>query len=331
MNKFFKFLGIVLAFCLLCCGVFACGTTTTANAEELSYISLRINPEIELIIGEDDRVVGVNAINEDGETVLCELDLIGLTAEEAGEAFTAAATELGFIDVDGEATVYVLACGENEEFTKNLENKIKEKINGFFDEKGIFGKTVPEEVEEYAALAEEWGVSLKEARIVNRILELYPELTVEEVLELSNKEQMKLLKEDGEKNGLTAKERDEYGEKVRALKEEYAELFALGEELRELERTLRDKTLTEEERADLLAEYEEAKAEYDALKSAYLAAVESLKQAHREESKAHREEIKEEARERRVENEEKITKHEEKFQGNRERIENDIRDWREGK
>ena len=68
--------------------------------QELSYVSLRINPEIELLVDENGIVVSVNAVNSDGETVLYNLKLEGLTIEEAAEAFTSMSVELGFIDVN---------------------------------------------------------------------------------------------------------------------------------------------------------------------------------------------------------------------------------------
>ena len=139
MKKLCKLLSVLLCVVMACACFIGCNTDATdAKAEELSYVSMRINPEIELVVDEEGIVVAVNAINEDGETVICQLELVGMTVEEAGEAFTAMATELGFIDLNAEqATVYILTEGENDEFVKEIEEKITEKINGFFDKKGV--------------------------------------------------------------------------------------------------------------------------------------------------------------------------------------------------
>ena len=123
MKKIYKILSVLLCLVVLTASLIGCQgnegnneTASTASADELSYVSMRINPEIELVVDADNKVVAVNAINEDGETVLAELSLVGLTVEEAGEAFTAMATELGFIDVDAlESHVYILVDGENDE------------------------------------------------------------------------------------------------------------------------------------------------------------------------------------------------------------------------
>ncbi len=331
MRKTNRLLSAVLGFVLLCACFFGCATNeTTANAEELSYVSMRINPEIELVVDKEGEVVAVNAINEDGETVLCELELIGMTAEEAGEAFTAMATELGFIDVEAEeATVYILAEGKNEEFVKRLEEKLTKKINGYFDEKGIFGKVSPEVLEEFETLAVEWGVSLKDAKMVSRILELYPEMTAEEILSLDFKARIKLIQEDSVKNGFPSHLRGEYKEAVEDLKEEYSELFALRKAVEELEITLKNKELSEEERTLLQAEYEAKKAELDALKAQYKEEIEKVKSETKQKSEEIKQEIKDKAQELREDFSEKLKEHEDRFKEEKEEIEEQIKQWRD--
>lgn len=332
MKKLYKIVSLLIGCCMLLACFSSCFLfpTTTANADELSYISMRINPEIELVVDKEGEVVAVNAINEDGETVLAELDLIGMTAEEAGEAFTAAATELGFIDVDTEeATVYVLAEGKNEEFVKNLEEKLTEKIHGFFDKKGIFGKVAPEDLTEYEALAAEWEVSLKDAKMISRILELYPEMTVEEILELPFAERIKLIKEDSKKNGMPVQIRDEFREKVEALKEEYTKLFELGKELKDLAFKLKNKELTEEEVALLQTEYDAKKAEFDTLKAEYEAAVKALKEESCEKIEEVKNEIVEEAHKRRDEHAGKLQERDERSPKEQEDRKEQIKQWRD--
>ena len=76
--------------------------SVTAELEDLTYVSLRINPEIELIADEDGNVVSANAVNEDGEVVLATVDLEGKSIEEAGAIFTETSNDLGYFTPDGE-------------------------------------------------------------------------------------------------------------------------------------------------------------------------------------------------------------------------------------
>ena len=330
MMKKIQLFSALLGFCMLGSAFVGCGSTETAKAEELSYVSMRINPEIELVVDNGGEVVAANAINEDGETVLSELDLSEMTVEEAGEAFTDVATELGFIDVAAEdATVYILAESNDEEFAQDLEKRLTEKINGYFDKKGIFGKVAPEALDEFKTLAEEWGVSLKDARMIQRILELYPEMTAEEILALTMRERIDLIKDDHVKNGLPANLRGEYKLAVDALMEEYAELFTLQAEWKELARQLRDEELTDDARALLQEQLDALKTEIDTLRAEYEAAVAALKAEKREQVDEIKNEIKQQAQERREEFEGRLREHEEALLENAEAIEIAIRDWRE--
>ena len=329
MKKFFKFLSVTLGIIMLCAFFTACDFNT-AKAEDLSYVSMRINPEIELVVDKEGKVVAVNAINEDGETVICQLQLVGMTVEEAGEAFTSMAIELGFIDVNAEnATVYILTEGENEETLKEIKEKVEKKINDLFDKKGIFGKVSEELLEEYKELATQWNVPLKDVKIIKRILELYPEMTIEEILALDFKEKIELIKDDCIKNGLPANLRDKYEEAVSKIKEEYSDLFTLEKEIKDIKIKLESTELSEDEKAQLQAEYDAKKSEYDALKEQFDQAIKQLKEEEKQKAEDIKEEIKKEANERRENFADKIKEHEEKFQKEKDIIKEKIKSWRD--
>ncbi|MBR2614932.1 MAG: hypothetical protein IKC71_05000 [Clostridia bacterium] len=329
MKKIYKLLSMALGLTLLfSCFAGCINNPANVSAAELSYVSMRINPEIELVVDKDGIVVGVNAINEDGETVLSELDLVGMTVEEAGQSFTEMATTLGFIDVDNENVVYILAKGKNKRFNEKIEDKITEKINDFFDRKGIFGKVSLEEIEKFETLATEWNVSVEEAIVINRVLELYPEMTVEEVTALSFREKLDLIKDNSSKNDITVDLRKEYKEKVEELKEKYANMFALRKELEELELKLADTTLSEDDLLALQAEYDAKKAEYLELKEAYHNEIKELKETYREKVKDAKEQIKEKAHARRNHFSEKLEKHDHEFEKQKEERQREIKEWR---
>ena len=277
MKNVINYLTKILLVVILCFVLVGC-TSKEQNTQRLSYVHMRINPEIELVVDENGIVVAANAVNEDGATVLVEIELIGLTVEEASELFTSMAVELGFIDVDAEnAIVYIFASAETEEEAKELEDKVCDKIKDFFKDKGINGKPEREDIENLKAIAEEWEVSLKDAKIIQRVLELYPEKTKEEILELSFKEILELIKEDSKNNGISPEHRDEYKEEVEDLKEEYKELFEVYKQIKEIEKQLRNKDLTEEEKAALELKLEELKKEYKEEKEDFNEELEEIK------------------------------------------------------
>ena len=89
------------------------------NQLAATYVSMRINPEIEVIANEEGEVISANAVNEDGEVVLSDLNLTGMTVDEAGEAFADKSTELGYIDVNTEPPLSGWLC-----FTRPQKKKI---------------------------------------------------------------------------------------------------------------------------------------------------------------------------------------------------------------
>ena len=265
-----------------------------ATATGMTYISMRINPEIELVADEDGTVVAVNPVNEDGEVVLTGTELVGMSVEDAGAAFTEAATELGYIDKEREDnTVYVDVLGENEEIEEQIEKKLSEKIAHFFQNKGIGGKVSPETLEKYADKVDEWGVSAGHAKTILRVLELYPEMTEQEVLALSVPERLALIKDYAKNSGLTVKLQKQLKADKEELREQYAEMFALEQQIKDLEKQLEGTDLTKEQKAELNAQYEQAKQRYEELRTAYREEISNLKQEHKQKMQAEKEQAKE--------------------------------------
>ena len=330
MKKLFKSLGLILSFTFVFFTLAGCEQKTDEKeATGLSYVAMRINPEIELIVDEENTVVGVNAVNEDGDTVLAEVDLNGLDIEKAAEEFTSEALEMGFIDPDAtDTTVYILVEGENEEAVSELEENLTEKVDKFFDKKGIFGKATREDLDQYEDLADEWGVSLFDAKIINRIIELYPEMTIDEILALDFKERIELIKDDIKNHGLPVKLRKDYKNDVDDIKEEYKELFELAKQLKKLSKDLENTELTEDELATIQAEYDSLKEQFDSLKAKYDAEIESIKEKHCKNVNDVKKELEQAAINLREEALENIKRHEEKFKENKENIEEQIKEWR---
>lgn len=330
MKKTFKLLSIVFILILTTALLVGCNSkkeeeNNNNSNQELSYVSLRINPEIELLVDENGMVVTVNAVNSDGETVLYNLTLEGLTIEEAAEAFTSMSVELGFIDVNTtNASVYILVDGESVEYVKSLEEKITNKINAFFTNVGIYGQAVKEELEEFNKLAEEWHISVRDAILVERVLYLYPEMTKEEVLSLSYEEKINLIKS----SSLPANLHSEYKQKVEAIKEKYEELFDLEEEIKEIEAKLqKTEELLETEIAVLQAELEVKKLQYEALLKAYELEIATVNTYLQEKVKLVEEEIKNIYNTRKQEYEQKFKEHEEEIKDKIEDIKDLIDKW----
>ncbi|MBQ9114077.1 MAG: hypothetical protein IJY05_04045 [Clostridia bacterium] len=251
MKKISKIISTLLVATLGCATVAACSkkdNTETAQSD-YSYVTLRINPEVDLIADKNGEVLSAIPGNEDGEVVLSMVALEGLSIEEAGVEFTETASELGYFDENGETdTVYIGVEGDGE-----LEEKLNKNIRDYFDNKGINGKVSRETLDKYADQAEEWALSKGHTKIVMRVLDAFPELTEEEVLNMTVKEWMELLKADKYVDKIAVSLQSDYRAAMQALKADHEELFTLRAELKTLIVSLKGE-ITDEEKSAIKAQ-----------------------------------------------------------------------------
>ena len=297
--KFTKTISFLLV-AILAIGVLAsCGSHAATDADTLSYVSLRINPEIELITDANGNVVLANAVNEDGEVVLSVIELEGKSVEEASALFTQSANELGFVTGEKD-TVYIGVESADEDVAAELTEKLNKSVRDYFNNNGINGKVSAETLDKYADRAAEWGISAGHTKLVMRALDANPELTDEEVLKLSHKELMQLLKGNKDEERIAAGLREEYHTAVQALKGEYAELFALNAKIDSMEVQL-DGELSDGEKDAIKAQIAELDAQRKPLQSEYKKELDALKSDFRAASKELRREYSAQAQKRRNE------------------------------
>jgi hypothetical protein len=110
-----------------------------SKVESTSFVTISINPEIELGLDEQDKVVEVLPINADADVLTSDLNLVGLTIEEASEEIIDSAMETGYLDeYSDENTIVVTTISDNEEKRKALEEKVITKMNNHFETRKIY-------------------------------------------------------------------------------------------------------------------------------------------------------------------------------------------------
>jgi len=243
--------------------------------QEVSYVSLTINPEVEFTVSEDNVILSVNPINEDAEILLSDIDLSGVTIDEAAETFVELATESGYINSeseDNEVTVDIITESGEEE----IESCIKQKINKFFEDNKITGVVKRESLKEYKAEADALGISVQKLKLINRAIEINPELTVDYLKDLKLSEIVHLLKGQYSFGIL----KDEFFAAKALIKANYAEMFTLEEEIDALKNQLENFTGTDEEKTVLENSKDEKEAAFELLKTAYEEEIEALKEEY---------------------------------------------------
>lgn len=120
-------IGSVAAAAALSITVFAaCGSESSAKAA--GFVTLDINPSIELTIDKNDRVTSVYAVNRDAEILLVDMDLEGKKIEDAAEAIAKTAEKMGYINENNtDATVIAVAeDGSGAEIADKVESGLSE-------------------------------------------------------------------------------------------------------------------------------------------------------------------------------------------------------------
>lgn len=101
------------------------------NLAVYSVVTMDINPSVEVELNKNDEVVGVKAMNEDGLSFE-NLNLKGLTIEEAIDLLLASAKDEGYIKED-ETTYVVFTTVQLDDVDTAKPQKLKAKIEASLD------------------------------------------------------------------------------------------------------------------------------------------------------------------------------------------------------
>lgn len=162
----------------------------------VAYVSLDINPSVELGVNAFDQVVSAEAYNEDGEKVLEGTDLINSNVDSAVSAVISNAISDGYIKEDGSSAIEITATTDKEELANKLEESLKETAD-----KTLENNNVKAEVEtENVALARrdearKLGITPGKLNLIQKLQQLDPSINVEDYKSVSVKEIKKKTKE----------------------------------------------------------------------------------------------------------------------------------------
>lgn len=138
---------IVAVILTLAMGIASLAVLTSCGKQEpkapegtVTRMQVDINPSIELMVDDENKVVSVTALNDDGSVLIAGEAFVGLTAEEAVELVVSLATETGYIvrgSVSaGENEVKISVSGHSE-YAKKLKENAQKKAEDFLKESGI--------------------------------------------------------------------------------------------------------------------------------------------------------------------------------------------------
>ena len=174
-------------FVLLVALVFGLTLTSCLGGKEegsTSYVSVEINPGVEIIVDGNGEVLSANGTNDDGKALIIDVKFEGKSIEEVIEIIMAEAEECGYLisaeynadEVSKEVSISVTS--ENEEDQAALEADIKVEVNAYIEEHDL------------AAVYNELEAKSR-AHLESIVLAYNPALTEEEVKAMSYEDLMK--------------------------------------------------------------------------------------------------------------------------------------------
>ena len=114
---------------------------------EKTVMQISLNPELELILDEEGKVVTVNALNEEGNLIAASVSLVGKSAEEAAALTVSASEEMGFL-VKGEANNISVSLSGDTAAAKKLYGSVKAEM-----EKALSAENIVATVEMSSAIS----------------------------------------------------------------------------------------------------------------------------------------------------------------------------------
>jgi|GEM_PF-2274900 len=192
--------GLVLGFALLF--IFAIGYVVYSNMDRgnlvaeiqvektLAYVTLDINPSIELAIDEKDMVVDAITLNEDADIAYSDLNLAGQSLENAAQTIVDTAIDLGYItEISDTNSVNVTSYIEDESRRENLNKIVIDKLNAHFETRKIYALVVENGLDdELKAKANSYNIPYGKMLLVSRAMQLDSTLIESDLVKLTVKE-----------------------------------------------------------------------------------------------------------------------------------------------
>ncbi len=145
---------------------------------ETAFIDIEVNPSIELGVNIFDRVISEKALNADGQTILDDISLIGMSYDDAMTALTSNSVFLSYISED--AFIEVNVTSDNPGQTEQLMSQSNHHIDTLPCQGSA--RHVSRELYDEAAEA---GMGVGRYTMARQLIELDPNVTLEECKSLT--------------------------------------------------------------------------------------------------------------------------------------------------
>lgn len=217
-----KIITIMLAL-VMTLGLVLSVSACSPSEEGAKVMTVELNPQVEFILDSNDKVVSVNAINDEGNYVIAKAQFVGMSADEALNAFLKISVEDGFLlegEINaGENNVTISITGED---AQKVYEEVTQKAKEFIESLDMVDVTVEFNFE-----------PITKEDIEALVADCMRELNVEEIKAKTQAELIKLLEASRKQTeDLLSQELKDYYYAERALQIRKAKLDAYIEAIK---------------------------------------------------------------------------------------------------
>lgn len=158
------------------------------NRQVDSVIGIDVNPSVELSINRKNRVLSAEALNEDAEAILSDMDLKGTELNVAVNAVIGAMVTEGYLD-DLDNAILVTVSNDSIRKASELRTSVVGDVEKTLEENQVQAVVYDQQViekDEMKTLAEEYGISYGKAYFLKELIEQNQNLTMDDMKELSS-------------------------------------------------------------------------------------------------------------------------------------------------
>jgi len=175
---------IAACFCMI---MLAGGTYSYQNSRVDSVIGIDVNPSVELSVNKKNRVLKAEAINQDGMTILKDMDMEGVDLNVAVNAIIGSMVTHGFLD-DLDNAILVTVSNDSIKKASNLRSAVVTDIRTTLEEKRLKAVVYDQQVideDDVKQLAQEYNISYGKAYFLKELIAQNSSLSMEDMEELA--------------------------------------------------------------------------------------------------------------------------------------------------
>lgn len=176
-----------IALILIACTVLSSGGGAYAyTTAPITYVSMDIKPSVELGVNIFNKVVSVEAYNEDGKKIIENTDFTKYDIDNAIRKLVLSSVSDGYINKDGSSFVQITTATDKEDVAVQLDKSLKEAADEALNNTHAKAKVETEDVAFTSRdEARKFGITSGKFNLIQKLQELDSNITVEDYKESS--------------------------------------------------------------------------------------------------------------------------------------------------